>query len=284
MNNKRLSLILTIVSLLVSFSSLTGQQKPNQYLNGIYQEYYLKSDGIKFKVFDFVTSQRSLKTVYFGNEGKEKYKNWKKRNRGLQVLCFFAVGFSKDLEDNNTPIGLCLENGKILNRTLEKGMDGIVIIDKRGNLTALDIDHERFDGRYALRKASDKSYFINYASRNRLSVFQTQLLYSEVGGSKIGPLKYGKKAARRFLAICKDRAGQEHQIVLNLPVSTHLNRAAQAAVNALQDKGYDIQYLLNQDTGSRNILTAYDEDEKELYSAPVDLKNATQLLVYYKSY
>ena len=97
-----------------------------------------------------------------------------------------------------------------------------------------------------------------------------------------GEPKFGKRASRRFLAVCEDRSGQVHHLVLNLVASTHLNDAAQKALHALQSRGFTVHYLLNQDTGSRNIMAAFEEGGKELYAAPVKLAEATQLLVYYR--
>ena len=94
-------------------------------------------------------------------------------------------------------------------------------------------------------------------------------------------LEYGKKAERRFLAICM-RKGVVHHIVIDHPDSDYLNRSAQKIISYLKDeKGYDIYGLFNLDTGGKNIMCAYDDQGEELSKSEMEVNKATNLLVYY---
>lgn len=270
-----------LFSLLICWSTMGHTQKrPIQYHGGAYQVYTLKENGMQFKLFDFAIGNTGVRAMYFGKNGKRGYDTWRRQTRP-SIMCYLAVGFSKEFEQNQPPLGLCIDQGNTLNRALDPVMDGLVSISRDGHLSAIDIDREQAQGRYNLRNARDKANFLSRISQNKSSVFQTQLMYSASEGSKMGELKHGKRASRRFLAICRDQQGQMHHIIVDLVASVHLNHAASNALAALQKKGYEVEYLLNQDTGARNIMTAYDQRGKKIYSAPVDISKATQLLVYY---
>lgn len=264
-------------------SELKAQKRPTIYYSGAYQVYSLKKQGMHFKMFDFKVSNSAVKAIYFGKNGKQRYDNWVRQSR-KRVLCYFAVGFAKDFENGNPPLGLCVDQGYILNRSLDSKMDGLVSISADGKLSAIDVDSERVYGQYNLRNSSEKAAYLSKISRSKTSIFQTQLMYTSSVGKKVGELKYGKRASRRFLAICKDQSGNIHHIIVDLIESVHLNHAALKARLALEEEGYEVQYLLNQDTGARNIMMAFDTRGKRTYSAPVDISKATQLLVYYWDY
>jgi hypothetical protein len=261
---------------------LQAQKKVDEFLGGAYKMYSIKQGKYKFRVLDLdMSSSQRIKARYFSTNAKKDYKSWKKYSR-KDVICYFAVGFSNDLEGTNAPLGLCVDNGSISNRNMDAEMDGLILVDQYGNLAAADLEHQRIDG-YNLRRASEKTSFLRSYLRSNGSAFQTQLLYSAVAGDLMGSFDYGKKASRRFLAICKDRRGRLHHLVIDLIESAYLNDAARHALTAIKSLyfGYEVEYLLNQDTGARNIMTAFDEKGRKIYSSPVEIADATQLLVYY---
>ncbi|MEM6263133.1 MAG: hypothetical protein AAGI38_11540 [Bacteroidota bacterium] len=258
---------------------LFAQKSPVKYFGGAYQTYTLKAEGVKFKVFDLNVSNRRVKAQYFGQAAKKRYDAWRKRGR-KRILCCFSVGFVKDYE-HNTPLGLCADDGRVLNRALEPSMDGLVTVRPGGKPSAFDIGQDQWNGRYTLRSTSERVAFLKVIEQKGLSLFQTQLLYSYADSLKMSPNAKGKKASRRLLAICMDATGREHHLVLNVISSARLYEAAVAAIIALKEKGFWVRYLLNQDTGSRDIMDAFDDQKKRIYSAPVPMSEATQLLVYY---
>lgn len=257
-----------------------AQRRPERYFGGQYEVYTLKQEGLKFKIFDFNISRLNLKVAYFGQGAGQKYESWKQRYQH-QVLCYFAVGFAQEYESDGLPLGLSVESGDVVNRSLDPEMDGILEISRYGVLSALDIEEEAARRRYQLRTLSHRGVYLSAVSREGSSVCQSQLLYSHSHGSRMGPIKYGNRASRRFLALANDQAGNQHYLVVDLVESAHLNEAGQKALEALQTAGYSVQYLFNHDTGSRNIMNAFDDEQNRLYAAPVASSEATQLLVFY---
>lgn len=258
----------------------SAQRRPERYFNGGYEVYTLKQDGLKFKIFDFNTSRLNLKVVYFGQGAGQKYESWQQHNNH-QVLCYFAVGFAQQYETEGLPLGLSVESGSVVNRSLDSEMDGILEVSRYGALSALDIEEEAARRRYQLRTLSHRGSYVSAVSREGGSVCQSQLLYSHAHGSRMGPTTYGNRASRRFLALATDQSGNQHYLVVDLVESAHLNDAGQKALDALILQGYSVQYLFNHDTGSRNIMNAFDDQQNRLYAAPVDYSEATQLLVFY---
>lgn len=274
--------MLFVVLCLGGLYDATAQRRPERYYDGYYEVYTLKQDGLKFKIFDFNNSRLNLKVAYFGQGAGQKYESWKRGN-DHQVLCYFAVGFAQEYESEGLPLGLSVESGSIINRSLDPEMDGILEVSRYGVLSALDIEKEAARRRYHLRNLSHRGAYLSAVSRDGSSVCQSQLLYSHVHGSRMGPAKYGNRASRRFLALATDQNGEQHYLVVDLVESAHLNEAGQKALEALQLEGYSVQYLFNHDTGSRNIMNAFDDEQNRLYAAPVESSEATQLLVFYRN-
>lgn len=257
-----------------------GQSRAASYHDGLMTEYSLKENGCRFLVHDLDLSSGRVRAAYFAKEGEARYQAWQDRY-DRRVLCYFAVGFAKEWEQDQPPLGLAVEGGTPVNRALDTDMDGLVLIDGQGQVSALHLDQDAAEGTYYLRRSGQKEAFLRAMRRSRGSAFQTQLMYSRAAGELMGEDKHGKRAARRFLAICKDRRGQVHHLIMDLNKAKHLNLAAKAALQALRNHGYQVEYLLNQDTGSRNIMAAFDERGRRLYASPVLLAKATQLVVYY---
>jgi len=268
---------LLFLGLCFSFLPLEAQKKSVQSHGRGYESYIVKASGISFQAFDYDLSRQPLRACYFGTDAKSKYDAWKKHYK-RRILCYFAVGFA---EQNDRPLGISAENGTSLNRNWEQSMDGLIQVDAYGKLTFADLERERVAQRYDLKSASDRSRFMRQLPRSRGSIFQTQLMYSHLDGRKMGPEKYGERASRRFMAVCRDKGGHVHYIILEQPKSMHLNKAAVGAIACLSSVGYEILYLFNHDTGSRNVMQAFDQKGKRLYRSPMELSKATQLLVFY---
>lgn len=256
-----------------------AQNQLSSYWGGAYQVYQLKAGGKRFKVFDVNPARQAIRAHYIGPKVKQKYASWR-RARSRQVLCYFEVGFTKDWDDH--PLGWSAEKGRFINKTLDPQMDGLILTHQSGQLVGLDIEYERAEGRYQLSEPSARAQYMRRITSKRSSVFQTQLMYSRQHGSRMGEPTLGKKAARRFLALCTDRRGDRHYVILESPNAVYLNQGAQAALGALGLMDYQVDYLFNQDTGSRNVMVAFDDRGREIYAAPMGLENASQILVFYK--
>ena len=280
MRNHRLITATFWLLLALAAPWVQAQEALETYHRGQLRVYVLQAGGLTFKCAELPTFPGRAKAGYFAQNGGAAFEAWDRSHR-YPVLGYLAVGFTRDWETDLPPLGLSLQAGRIVNRQLDPEMDGLVWIDRQGRLQALDLEAERFEGRYDLRKKAELAAFLRLAREEHLSCFQTQLLYSAAGGEHMGPRKYGKRSPRRFLAICLDAQGRERQLILDLAAARHLNDAGRKALQALQQAGWQVQYLLNQDTGSRDIFALRDERNRYFHQAPVDREHATQLLLYY---
>jgi len=124
--------------------------------------------------------------------------------------------FSESWQKNSPPVGLCVDNGYIVNRNLIIGkdrngnsLDGLIIVygggDDRGGIVVKDIEHDKIctntDGInrcYDLKgNWVDRYDFIQWAKNNYATVFQVPLMYSSEYGVNYGSLNNGQKAERR---------------------------------------------------------------------------------------
>lgn len=238
-----------------------------------------------------------LGVKYFAVRAYDEYQKWKSDK---EVLLLTTGAFSNEWEENAKPIGLCLDQGRVLNRVPVKDMDALVVIENKGDqlgeIRVIDLDHDLVsatfhDGSELVCNPRDGSLFdrikfISIAEKEQQTIFQTQLLYSRKYGENFGDLDYGNKAERRFLVIGR-KNGRQTRIVVDLPQPEKLNRAAHNAVDALREYGVSIDYLLNLDTGNRNLL--YVNEGKGLQkiiqsdSQYGSLERSTNLLVFYRT-
>ena len=280
MGSLRNKLVLTMCWLLwTTVSGMMAQDQLESYHRGSMKSYLLRDKGFVFKCFE-ISPEHGVHTVYFSRNGGERFEEWERRSRN-NVMCYLAVGFTQDWATDQPPLGLSLENGRPINRNLDPDMDGLVILDRNGIREVADLSAGggfRFD----LHSGRGRTAFLQEAQRRNYSCFQTQLMYSHSSGRLMGESKEGKRASRRFLAICRDRSGREHHLVMDLARARHLNESAEKALELLRAQGWEVRYLLNQDTGSRNIMVAFDDRGRPFYQAPIDREYATQLLIYFR--
>lgn len=235
-----------------------------------YDLYIFKMDG-------------KLKVKYFASNAYERYEEWQDEKK---VLAACAGAFSDGWELDSKPIGLTVDNGEVVNRVIDNAMDGLVLVTEFA-VDALDLDNleagiMQEDGEYISinprKNVEDKNMMIMAAERDGWTIFQTQLIYSS-SKNTITNLHYGKEAERRFLAICS-KNGQKYNIIVNAPDDLHLNLSAKYAKEVLEKAGFELSFLLNLDTGGKDIFVVRIDNSLE-YLADDSLEEATNLIIYY---
>lgn len=279
-----LSLLALFLLLLCSFIPSS-----TQYYSGLYEVYQATYSGSKFTLYDFSRKGTRIRAKYFAENAYSQYMNWKV---GKNILLAAAGAYSTSFNSSAKPVGLTVDNGVIVNRRVDYDMDALVIVynggAQVGGIAVVDLEHEDIttgSGRnkqtFNIRNAREKAEFLNWASNVGATVFQTNMMYSSHGfGFDEDNQRNGSGAERRMLAICK-KGRDVHHIVLNHPNSEYLNRAAYNAVQVLKSQGFTIYGLLNLDTGGKNILQAYDDDEDLIGRGNTPISAATNLIVYY---
>lgn len=293
LNRLFISLLCLIFSAGLSLVQAGLQAQTQTYLKGSYIRSEVEFDDSEFVVYSFSRKKNSkgkVKAKYFAKNANDQFRDWKEDKR---ILFYCSGAFSESWDTDSPPLGICVDNGRIVNRNIDNRMDGLVIVYNGGNqaggIAVVDIEKDSVTvnqgGRanYYLRNSDHRFRFLRWAESQSATVFQTQLMYTKAHEHSFptNMLTYGEKAERRFLAICMKK-GIVYHLVIDHPKSDYLNRSAEKIIRYLRDEMELTVYgLFNLDTGGKNIMRAYNEDGEQIAKGPEDVKNATNLLVYY---
>jgi hypothetical protein len=210
-----------------------------------------------------------------------------------QILLVTVSAFSNSWNFDAIPVGLCLDDGYVVNRVLSENMDGMVVVYNSGEIIVADLGKQvsikTDSGTVALSvKYSylDRYKFLKWGQDNKLTLFQTQLVYSAERELNFTNLRYGQKRERRFLAICK-KGNISHHVIVDAPDQLELNLSAYYAKATLEYGGFEVSSILNLETGGRNILYVYNgaylkDIAPNRRSEEAKIEKSTNLLVYYK--
>jgi len=280
-----------VILLLLLTVSLLSLKSSSYYVNGLYEAFSISYNNVNYSVFDFSRKGTKIRAKYFARNAYHEYSQW---SRGKKILFLCSGAYSNSWAYNATPVGVCVDNGDIVNRNVDSKMDGMVIVynggAQVGGIAVVNIEKEPVtvkqgqSASYYMNNHKDKNKFLNWARNQNATVFQTHLMYSKSYGNGFSnsKLRYGKRAERRFLAICTDRNGTVHHIVVDRPNSEYMNKAASEVVNMLQSKlNYTIYGLFNLDTGGKNIMKAYNDKGRIIAQTVQSESEATNMLVYY---
>lgn len=237
---------------------------------------YRKSGKVKAKYFahkDYSEDQ----SVF------DRYSNWK--GDADQIIMVCSGAFTS--QDYSKPVGLTVDNGRIVNRKVEESMDGLVIVYATGGIVVSDIDEgnlylQSLNRKVDLRDSRDKFDLLSWAESEDATIFQTQLL---VYKNQLRIDREGRKerAARRLLVLGQDKHGDVVHIVFNVEEDVYLYDIAHEVLSYLQTNKVNVIGMLNLDTGMYNIMEVYKEDGYQLSYVEGDepVRKATNLLSYY---
>ena len=90
---------------------------------------------------------------------------------------------------------------------------------------------------------------------------------------------YGKKRERRYMAVCT-KGYSLHHVVVDVPQLIYLNQGAEHAKRVLEYAGFTVHYILNLDTGDKNIFALRTNGDL-YYQTKYRLKEATNLIIFY---
>ncbi len=269
----------TLIALLCGFS--VNAQQFDENFRTLAGETY---NGYNFDVYVFRMGE-TVRAEYFAMDAQSRYENWY-YNKTIMIACSGA--FSETWETDSKPVGLTIEDGRVKNRVIDDEMDAMVfVID--GYAVAMDLD-ELAGGYYDSEgdfikinprsNYDDRELLIETAVENDYTIFQSQLVYSSERTDNFRDLYYGKKAERRFL-VTASYGENFYNIIVDAPDPLELNKSAKYAKELLEEIGYEIQYIINLDTGGKNILLVREAWDSLTYKADNKLNEATNLLVFY---
>lgn len=257
----------------------------------------VKHDGHQYKVFYMRrgASKKRIKAKYFaakdynGNAVPDRYDNWQ---RGKNVICASSGTYMSNCDGYNaTPVGLTIDNGVVVNRTLED-FDGLVIVYATGGVVATNLEDKdltvqggNISGVKLDLKGNSlhRNQFIKWCKDKEATVFQTHLLVYK------NELKFGRNASRssrerRFLAVGYDDDGQVVHCIVHSPENTSLYEGSKRVLKFLNDfKEMDVTYMINLDTGCQDIFELRNSNgsKNNTMRGRKSIRDAANLLTYY---
>jgi len=246
----------------------------------MYKVVYMRRSacGNKIKVKYFASKDE------YGTSVPDRYATW---SVGKHIICL-SSGAYKD--NSQTPVGLNIDNGKIVNRAL-KDFDGLVIVYATGGVVASNLDNadltlqgsnipegKKFDIR---NSAFDRKMFLDWAEKEYATVFQTHLLVYKDKLVINDVVKTPRE--RRFLAVGNEGNEIVHAIV-HAPSPTSLFEGTRRTLEFLNSyKNMKVTFMINLDPGDQDVFFLYDENGEidNTIQGTRTLNDAANLLVYY---
>jgi hypothetical protein len=225
-------------------------------------------------------SKGKLKAKYFASGNTYKaFKDWRK---GKNVVLISSGGYSTGFSHKSDPVGLCVDNGKIVNRRIENDKDALVIVEAVGGVRVSDIDKcdLSLGGGRPICPRGDKNKLLNWGVNKNATIFQTHLLAFK-NTLRINPTKSSQKSTTRRFLVVGFREGELFHAIFNVDKEMTLYAAADNALKAMAKM--NVIAIVNLDTGGNDIYEVYDDDKSKLryMMGEAEPRDATNLLVYY---
>ncbi len=295
----RLFFLVGLTTILFSFTSDAGYDPSlveitsTTYNTDKFIMVSMKREGnhIKAKYFA-ATDPKTNKTI------QQRFKSW---SVGKKIICFSSGTYMNSCYQNDlpTPVGLCIDNGYIVNETLDKNFGGLVVVYATGGMVATKLS----DGNLSIQSGSnntvldiknntfDRVKFKNWAVENDGTVFQSHLLVYkdklDINYCYTGTCM--NKDPRRFLAVCKDQNDKIIHVIVHCMTKTTLYEGSRKAYTFLKEfkDMKEIVFMVNLDTGCQNVFTLYQPNGSQRLIKIIDgydfvpIEQAVNLLVYY---
>ena len=266
-----------------------------QYDNNLVQ---LKSVELKGEIYSVVRMTRKdnrIKVKYFASkspDGQPVSKRFQDWRQNKNIIAYSSGTYMTDYTQNTMPIGLCIDAGNIINRSIAP-YDGLAIVYATGGMVVTDIkqknltiQYKGFNENIDVTSALDRIKLFNWGSAEGATIFQTHLfVYKD--NIKVYQNSSNKLAERRFLAVCKGEDDNIYHYIINLPDASTILNGVQKAKDYLikMENIKELTYLINLDTGAQDIFGAFDKNGEQIssprFQGKVKLPYAVNLLVYY---
>ncbi len=268
---------------------VVGQNDPNVKEPYAILKMSRKSDRVKVRYF--------AAKSYDGTMVGSRYSSWSANKNVIAI----SSGTYMDLCDASIakPMGLCIDDGNIVNNKIENTYGGIVVVYATGGMVAsaiekgdLNITNSKTHSKMTIdvRNQFQKQAFIDWAKEEKATVFQTHLfVYKDSLRLIENPNERMKNAPRRFLAVCKEEDGTVSHYIVNLPRASTLYQGVVKAKEYLKniEDVTQIVFMINLDPGCQNFYNVHNSDgSKKLESnfngdPNLTINQAANLLAYY---
>jgi hypothetical protein len=264
-----------------------------------YNSSFVETESVLYKSvsYDVITMLRSksspsVHVKYFGAKGQDgksvsqRYTQWKS---GRNIICFSSAGY---MDYSKIPVGLCVDNGVIVNSTLEK-WDALVIVYATGGMVVSNLKNADLTVQGGnipsgtkldiKNNALHRKMFLDWAVSERATVFQTHLfVYKNTLDAGINNTTARE---RRFLAVgTLESSNDIAHVIVNSKDFVTLNEGAKRTFDFLTNKKHmNVIFMINLDTGMQDVFQLYDADgnKDSFIVGPSPLTDAANLLIYY---
>ena len=211
-----------------------------------------------------------------------RFEDWQ---QGRKVVVCTSAGYAD--KNYSKGIGLTIDKGVIHNRMVSKDMDALVVTVNKG-FEIYDLN-QRFRYRaqgatIRLTSSADKSQFLNWASHADAAVFQTHLLAYD-NQLKISSAGKRKRAVRKFLVKVTNKKKEQQNVIFYLRYPEYLYDGAKKIFDYLKLEAYQVDAMINLDTGVNDILELNDKFKtcnNKTIKGRTPINQSTNLLIFYK--
>ena len=286
--------------LFFSIGNETLRLEKNESLNTFNS---ISSSDNDFELYEFGHKHLNSKNVKIKFLVGDAYTKFVDLQKSKDILLVTSASFTSAFFSDGTPIGLCAYEGQFLNKMPNQTMDGLVVINSEGLMTTQDIidldftskkcdplmtsnhAHQHLNPR---ENALDSYVFYNKVETDKLSVFQTQLVYSHLkkDDENFKNILVGADDKERRFLVVASKNGELKNLIIGTKAKDYMLKAAKGVLTHLRAKNYDINFILNLDTGSKNILHVNNGQHLEnLNQNPstklARIERASSLIVFY---
>jgi hypothetical protein len=288
-------------SLLVTLSiTLFGQ-----YDQKLVKFDYKEINGNPFGVVKLNMTNQRVKVKYFASKDAnsnlsvyQRFSDWAFNKKLILVSSGTYYYYpNKNNRDKNTarPVGICIDNGNIINKTTDDKLDALAMIYSSGKIVVENLKNKTISVKDAsgnpinlnLDNALDKNLFYKWATDVKATIFQTHL-FAYKGNLLVGQNSNSFKDYRRFLVAGINNNNETVQYIINLPFNSTILEGSKYALDYLKSNENlkEISFLINLDTGAQNAMETYhpktgDRLNNSNFSGIKEIKDAINLIVYY---
>jgi hypothetical protein len=261
-----------------------------------YDEKYVSTsteviDGEVYTVVEMTRLDERVRVKYFadatqGRSVYNRYLNWSK-NKSI-IAASSGTYFSE--EKVPRPVGICIDEGTIINKT-EYKMDALVIVYKTGGVVVSNLKEGNLTVKddsgplsLNLKNPIDRVKFFNWSVENSATVFQTHLLYYK-NKLQIAENSSANKRERRFLIAAIDDQNVVRYYMVNLKGYNTLYNASLKVLKYIQDYTDNIVYMINLDTGAQDYYEVRESNGTKKatdgFKGNLKIEATKNLLVFY---
>lgn len=274
------------ITLLISILCLFNFSAQGQ--GNVVSEHTFMSEGVVGSEIRISREGGAVKAKYLivdqfnGQPVSQRFKSFKNSNNIL-LNCTGAY------TSGSTPDGLSIDNGRTVNKSLATKMDGLVIVQATGGIVVRDLDggpvniyeNGNISKQLNLRNADDRYDFMEWAERERATVFQSHLLIFN-NTLRIGYNASDARRERRFLVLTTNQQGIVHHSIIDVPSSSSIDllTGAKAILSYFNNNNMDVVAAINLDVGDYNNYDVYASGRKTEVGTK-DISDSSNLLIYY---